>query len=394
MNKKGLILIFLFVVSTVGAVALTNAAPGDNKVDVIFNYVPSAYVDMGEVYVEFDSRFLDDNMVFGQNDVINFAFYYDVCVETWGGATTTGGGLQPEVWFYEPQNNASEGYIGSDLYNTTRFVGTFDVLLDDYDLGMTNFDIWADVGNYQDIPISLDIGWHYMTIVAAELVSDANHTEWHWEYAKDEKQFYVAETRSEVPTLQEDARFNEINVTATAVNSEDLDQGYNWTSFLVSPRPLAFSVTSYHTEELGLETDAANVTTELEVEYNASDTTLGLADGTYGLTYTSIYEMGPLTYMWILNNGDMDIANDTYTPEIIKGLRQGQNIVYFILFGFRVDDYSQLYGNPAPQLATDVALFRIWVGPLPDSTGPSFGILISVSILGLAAALLFVRRRR
>jgi hypothetical protein len=83
MNKKGLIFLFLFVVSTVSAVALTNAEQGDNKVEITIDYIPSAWVPSDNVYVEFDTRFIGDNDVFTTNDVLHFAFFYDVAVIAW-----------------------------------------------------------------------------------------------------------------------------------------------------------------------------------------------------------------------------------------------------------------------------------------------------------------------
>jgi len=403
MNKKGLVLIFLFVVSAVGAVTFTQAAT-DNQVEVTLQYIPSAYVEMGEVYVEFDSRFLDDNMVFGEDDTINFAFFYDVAVETWGGAHTYGGGIQPEMWYYEtPDPNST------CLYTETRFVGVFDVLIDQWDIGMTNFDIWADNGNYQDIVISLDIGWHTMTIVAAELISDCNHTTWEWTYAKDQKRFYVSEDKDDTAALSEDANYNAIDVLATPVNSEDLKAYYDWDSFLASPRAIAEATLNQYTIEV-MGTEAVPVVTDFALQWNTSDNVLTLADGPYGLMYDNIYEMGPATYMWIVNDQPAIIANDTFEPATLDvGLYKGQNYIYFVLFGFRVDDYSQLYGNPAPQLATSTVRFDLWLGDLPEEPTyidpcpeceecpeptPGFGIFISVSMLGLAAVLLLVRRRK
>ncbi|MCG3258902.1 MAG: hypothetical protein H7644_04095 [Candidatus Heimdallarchaeota archaeon] len=394
MNKKGLILIFLFVVSTVGFVALSNAATDDNKVDVIINYVPSAYVDMGYCWVEFDARFLDDNTVFGENDVISFSFSYDVAIEAWFGAVAPGGGLQTDEWFFEPQNNWTAGYTGTDLYNSTRFTGTMDVILDGYDMGMSNFDVGADGGTYQDIPIQLDIGWHYLTITASELVSDANHTEWSWTYSSDSKRFYVGENKDVIPTLVVAAYFNDVSVTANQVASQDLpSQGYNITDWLDAPRPVAEAVfaTQYSIDVEG--TNVTQVTTSIEANFNASDSNLNLVANIYGVVIDNIYEMGPMTYMWIVNNGEMDIANDTYEPETLTGLNVGQNYVYFLVYGFAADDIALDYGHAAPRLQVDTAIFNIWIGDLPESTGLGFGILISVSILGLAAAL-FVRRRK
>ncbi len=395
MNKKGLILIFLFVVSTVGFVALSNAATDDNKVDVTINYVPSAYIDMGYCWVEFDARFLDDNTVFGENDVISFSFSYDVAIEAWFGAVAPGGGLQTDAWFFEEQNNWTAGYTGTDLYNSTRFTGTLDVILDGYDLGMSNFDVGADGGTYQDIPIQLDIGWHYLTISAAELVSDANHTEWFWNYSYDSKRFYVGENKDVVPTLVVNAYFNDVDVLANQVASQDLpSQGYNITDWLDVPRPVAEAVFATQYSEVDEGIEGANVTASIEANFNASDTNLNLVANIDGVVMDNIYEMGPMTYMWIINNGGMDIANDTYEPETLTGLNVGQNYVYFIVYGFTADDIALDYGHAAPRVQHDVAIFHIWVGELPASTGLGFGIFISVSILGLAAALYFVRRRK
>jgi len=424
MNKKGLILIFLFVVSAFGVMFVGQADTND-KVEVTLQYIPSAYVPMGEVYVEFDSRFLDDNMVFGEDDIIHFAFFYDVAVETWGGATTTGGGVQPEYWFYEtpspyivpdPENPAQNVTY---MYTETRFIGTFNVMVDYYDIGMTNFDIWADDGTYQEIAVQLEKGWHTMTIVAAELVSDYNHTTWEWQYVKDQKRFYISDDKEDTAPLIGDALYNEIALTTTAVNSEDLNSYYVWDSFLASPRPKAEATENQYAEvELGNAT--TTVVTDIAVQYNASNNVLTLADGALGCVYDNIYEMGPLTYMWIVNDGDMLVANassweDPYEPTVLtEGLRVGQNYIYFVLFGFRVDDYSQYLGDyfgiptAAPQLACSVVRYDIWIGDLPEEPEevdpcadcpcpeptPGFGIFISVSMLGLAAVIVLLRRRK
>ena len=386
MNKKGLILIFLFVVSTVGVVASSQAA-SNNKVDVYLNYIPSAYVDMGYVWVEFDQRLIDDNDVFSQNDVISFSFYYDVAFETWGGAVAPGGGIQTEEWYYCPENNWTAGYTGVWLYNETRFAGWIDVILDGYDMGTSNFDVGVDGGTMQKIPIQLDVGYHYLTITAAELVSDGNHTEWMWEYSKDQKRFYVGETRLDVPPLLDDANYNILDVTATAVLSENLpNQGYTITEFLDNPRPLAEANNTLQKQVVDLGVEGTNVTTDIQAFWNASDTTLGLAPG---LIYSSLYEMGPNTNFWILNNGEMQFGVTEIT-----GLHKGLNWLYFTLYGFAVDDIALYSGYPAPRIQADVAIFSIWVGPLPETAGLNFGIFISVSILGLAAALYFVRRRK
>lgn len=398
MNKKGLIFVFLFVASTVGAFTIVNAEQSNNKVGVNLNYIPSAYVESGEIYVEFDSRFIENNQVFTEQDIISFSFFYDVCSLGWGGLVTTGNGWQSDDWMWaEPNNHTTWNYtVEPDFweYNVTRFAGNFNLMLDDYDLGFSNFDPAADAGSYQDIPINLEIGWHYLTIVATELVSDANHTNWHWEYAKDQKVFYVAENREDVPPLIEDA-YNNVTLVAEAVNSEDLGQYYTIDGYLSSPRPIAeVTGTGYQTIAAG--TEATPLMSTAEVQYNASDTELGLQWTSWGTEYTNWTDMGPLTYMWWVNDGDYETKD---SEELSLKLNKGQNFVFFSLFGFKVDDFAQYVAdnyaeiNGVVQLGHDMAVVRIFVGE-PAPTGLGFGILISVSMLGLVVALGIVRRRK
>ncbi len=416
MNKKGLIFVFLFVASTVGAFTIVNAEQSNNKVGVTLSHIPSAYVPSGEIYVEIDSRFIENNQVFTEQDIISFAFLYDVCSLAWGGLVTTGNGRQADDWLHLaiPNNPATWNFTVEPVfweYNTTRFAGNFNLMLDDYDLGFSNFDPAADDGTYQDIPLDLEIGWHYLTIVATELVSDGNHTEWHWEYAKDQKVFYVAENREDVPPLIEDA-YNNVTLTATKVNSEDLGQYYTIDGYLSSPRPVA-EVTGVGYQTIDAGTETAPLMSTAEVQYNASDTELGLQWTSWGTEYTNWTDMGPLTYVWWVNDGiGQNKGNGTWAGEIDPvtklqiwregetslQLQKGQNFVFFSLFGFKVDDFAQYVASPeingVVQLGHDMALIRIFVGEPVDDTGLGFGILISVSMLGLVVALGIVRRRK
>ena len=405
MNKKGLILIFLFVLSGIGISAVTNAESTSTKVDITLSYAPPAYVEHDEIYLEFDDRYLADNNIVGQDDVINFGFFYDVCLVYWwsGNVITTGGGDQPTAWASCPQNNWTAGYQGTDLYNVTRIAGNFEVLLDDYGMGWSAINVQGVSTTYQDIQLKLDIGWHYLTIIGSELVSDGNHTTFHWEYAKDDIKFYVAETRHDAASLQQEAWYNWAEPTSVPVNSEDLPDGQNYT---VTSWQDLYQPHAYVTSESFVQVDEgidANITTAVEVTYNATDTEFKMYHNeTKGITseYVSLGNMGPHTIMWFVNDGAA-VFNSTHNedPDVLP-LLKGSNIVYFAVFGFKADSWSvypyYLYyyaGTPYPVVEVSLGIIRIQVGE-PESTGPGFGIFISVSMLGLVAALAIMRRRK
>ena len=411
MNKKGLIFVLLFMVSAIGVVAFTDAKTNDNKVNITLNYLPDCYVDMGGVWVDIDKRLLSDFMVFTEDDIIDFMFYYDVAFVSFaGGANAYGGGFQPDYWFGDTQN--------PDLtYNETRLAGQITVFLDDYDLGLSNFDISGSQANtYQDIQIKLDIGWHYLTIVLSELVSDDLRTEWHWEYAQDQVKFYVAENRDDTIPLISVAD-NMAILDVEAVESMDLFGYYNWTDggwadIRPSAEPAQYSNDSISGETQQYVDPATGANASIHVIYNASDTELDLIAGGYGPMFADIFSLGPHNYTWLSTN--QGIQFDETPLELIEGV----NYIYFIVSGLRADDYSLHYANWYPTLRHATAVFKVVVGIEPEEptvtsiistettivstetqvettteTGPLFGILISVSMVGLVVAV-FLRRRK
>ena len=397
MNKKGLIFIFLFVVSTVSSIAVANAEQSDNKVEVTLDYIPSAYYEYGEVWVEIDRRMLDNSMVFGANDIIYWSFFYDIAMVSWAyapGFAAYGDGWQPDNWYFCPVNVDPDVIAEFGLYNETRFAGYFNVYLDDYDLGISDFAVEDDAGSYQEIILDLDIGWHYLTVVAAELVSDANHTEWHWEHAKDQKAFFVGEDRSVVPDPV-GLSYNTVELVANEILSEDLGQGYVIDSFAVFPRPVAEATgTSYQVVE---ETDRDTpLVSTAEFNFNASDHELVLwAPSWYGTEFHNYTEMGNYGYSWFVNDGFLESIESGVTE---LELYYGMNFIYFNVWGLVLDDYAFFYGDifgdttAIASAGHDGAVVRIFVGE-PESAGLGFGILISVSILGLVSYA-FVRKRK
>lgn len=411
MNKKGLIFILLFVVSAIGIVAFTDAKTNDNKVNITLNYLPDCYVDMGGVWVDIDKRLLSDYMVFTENDVIDFMFYYDLAFVSFvGGASAYGGGFQPDDWFYEPQN--------TDLtYNETRLAGTMTTFLDGYDLGNSNFAIESKpASTYQDIPIALDVGWHYLTIVLSELVSDDLRTEWHWEYAQDQVKFYVAENRDDIIPLISVAD-NMAILDVEAVESMDLFGYYNWTDggwadIRPSAEPAQYSDDSISGEIQQYVDPATGANASIHVIYNASDTELVLINGSNRVMFADIFSVGPHNYTWLSSSQGLQF--DETPLELIEGV----NYIYFIVSGLRADDYSLHYANYYPAMRHATAIFKVIVGIEPEETtvtstttesttivtnttivesttetGPLFGILISVSMVGLVVAVILRRRK-
>ncbi len=420
MNKKGLILIFLFVVSMFGVVALNNAEPAKKMVDITLEWAPSTYRDVGEVYVEFDKRFVDTSMVLGQGDLLRFAFFYDICINSWYAYPTPAfynGGDGCTDWYYTAENNVTEvGY----LFNETRFSGWYNVMLDDISLGGSNVELAENEGTLQDLykvkNIPLEVGWHYLTILAAELVSDANHTSWDYEYAHDSKLFYVGETRDDVPETLFPfyAPYNTVTVEQEAVAALDVPvTGYNlvndWDN--CTPRPIAVAQTGDVYQSMDIGTAAAPETVSVKAIWNSSMSDTGMTYDSQGVTgiidfptspitgeptWLDPAHMGPSAYYWVVNNYAVDPAETEFS------LYEGLNVVFFVLIGPIGDGFAMYladyYGWPLewmtiPTHAMDTAVFRIQVGPVA-ATGISFGIFISVSMLGLVTALYLMRRKR
>jgi len=72
-------------------------------------------------------------------------------------------------------------------------------------------------------------------------------------------------------------------------------------------------------------------------------------------------------------------------------LNRGVNYVVFAVVGFHAFDYAALYGIPFPTVQFSSVVYKIDV---VTGLGPSYGILISVSIFGLVAALGLKRFRK
>ncbi|MCG3221701.1 MAG: hypothetical protein H7641_10010 [Candidatus Heimdallarchaeota archaeon] len=408
MNKRGLILIFLFVIASIGALAPAYAAESSTNI-VNLSYGAPHNLDKGEVYVDLSLESYYDVELDTYD--ISFWFFVDCAISGWSGyfPGLLGYGWQMEYWYWDTPNDIIAN-PDLPLYNETRYAGQLVVMLDDYSLGLSNAD-WSavNISTYQDITIELETGWHYITVIAGELVSDDEHTEFDYQFAKDQVRFYIGKKGDAPAAYFEEATYNTANLIATPTLAADMGQAFNYSNtaeIRVLTEPTAIA-----DQTVALGTEKKPVTVDVEALYNSStgDLTLFDSDGFEGFWYgpLSLFEpgtSGPTNISWIVNDGPQ-IFGDEAT------LYKGLNYVYCVVFGIAPDPYSVGWlasatangglGRVEPALRglvgipgvyIDTAIFMITVGL--DEAGPNFGIFISVSILGLVTALFVMRRRK
>lgn len=399
MKRKGLLFIALFVVSTFLVSALPNANKS-NEVSLTLQYNPPNTVEMGELFVGIDNRILRNSQVFAHGDDIPFMFWYDVAYTAWLGAAAHLDGDACNYWLLQDYGLKPED-LGLDD-NVTRFSGTINVWLDDIDLGMSNMDIY-DGSTYQDIPIDLEIGWHYLTVIAGE--HRANSTDLSgkddmiWDWVKDEIRFYVGETSKSVlpPDVFSDST---LTINPEMIESEELMNYFNWTFRDIRPaaEPKLFKDLQQSVED---GTDAT-----LDVVYNTTwnDMELELFWGFYA-SFVGVDTMGYGDINMWANDGSLaktlsyDATEDKFILEYTGNefeLMVGRNYAYFVVSGYRANDLGQAYGGyfPGVQMASVVAIIDVVAEETPEETGSAFGIFISVSMLGLATALIIKRLRK
>ena len=399
MNKRGLILVFLFVVASFGAFAPAYAAENSNSKTVNLQYGGPHLADEGEVYV--DLVFVQDYDVNLDSHDLSFFFFFDVALTIWaapefnGYAVGSYGGGEPQVfWWYDTPNNQTL-YPTLPMYNETRFGGYLNVMLDDYSLGISNFDPSVmEPDTYQDIPLTLETGWHYLTVIAAEMVSDRDHTEFEWVYAKDQIQFYIGLEGDEPVAAVGPAEYNTVNFIATAKPSAEMGQAFNYSAYdeirvLAEPNPI------YDTQSVALGTENKPISVDVELFYNSSSGDPDFIDTAWAgpaLEFDGGHT-GDSNISWIINNGPIIFGADAEGT-----LYTGVNYVYGLVWGLQPDSGSVFYYQlgiipaPIPNVGVDIAIFTVFVGL--DEAGFGFGIFISVSILGLASALFVMRRRK
>ena len=339
--------------------------------------------------------------------VFQFSFFYDIALQMWASPEYYGynvgsyGGGEPQTyWYYDPMNNITR-YPTLDLYNETRFGGWMNVMMDDYQLGISNFAPNAlSVVSKQEIEISLANGWHYITIIATEIHTDGDHTEFNYVYLKDQVRFYVGHPEEEPNAeMHLPTEYNTVDFTATAKESMDMGSAFNYSDPLEC-RILVEPNYDLQTQSVDLGTEEEPIATDVELFYNASsgdpdffDSAIYWPSGPAMLLVGG--KTGPHNVSWVVNDYQ-DIYFGGSAP-----LQTGVNYIYGLVWGFQPDGGSvALMYNYATQyvagivwnIRVDIAIFTITVGV--DEAGPTYGIFISVSILGLVTALFLMRRRR
>jgi hypothetical protein len=313
--------------------------------------------------------------------------------EFYGYAVGSYGSGEPQVyWWYDPPNNQTL-YPELPMYNETRFGGYLNVMLDDYSLGISNFDPSVmEPDTWQDITLTLETGWHYLTVVAAEMVSDRDHTTFEWQYAKDQIKFYIGLEGDDPVAATGQAMYNTIDLIATATPSENMGQFFNYSNW-DEIRILAEPVEQYETQNLALGTEKKPVEATVEMIYNSSSGEPDFYESGWGGPALDFVggKTGVQNVSWIINDGELIFGDEGV-------LNKGINYVYGLVWGLQPDSgavyFAQLGYLPAPipNVGVDIAIFTITVGL--EEAGFGFGIFISVSILGLVTALFVMRRRK
>lgn len=393
-------LLLLVILTSVGAMTISaTAGTHDTYVDVNLNIMPKLAVEDG-FFVEINDSVIVENQIFFDNESIDIGFVYNVSYSAYyggGDEGVYGGCYQPENWFYAP--NDSNG-----VYTETRIYGTWNVYMDDFDLGISNYDPYSGTGDTtQEFTLLLKVGWHLLTIVACELVSDATRTSFEWQWLKDSVWFYVtdhtlsANKLTKLPKRSMDPSVGNAICTATPVASTDLYNGYEWDDGLgpgvpgSQIRPIAEAAD----QSLNSHTNFADNDTEvLEVNYNTTYgdfllTDVASAYNPYGqVVYASLDNFGEGDFVWWSNDNDFVYTDDATLPLLLNE----HNYVFFVVSGGHGYDYwSDAFLFPVCQVSS--VIYNIL---MEKSTGLGMGpgILISVSMFGLVAALSLKRFRK
>ncbi len=365
MNKKTMI-ILLLITSSILLIFQVKAEPKTQnfptKLNLIFQ--SASNLNRDEVFVQFNRSVLEDNTIFTAGEIINFSVELDVADV----ALLDNEPSQLDNWFFDEPDDFGR-------YTETRMLGSFNIFLDDTDLGIYQSIYWWN--RIQELDVDLEEGWHWLTIFAAEYCSDQTRSSLSWKWSKDQVRFYVCETEPE--TLPEiESVNNECQVKAMPVEHKELlvyqNDPFTWTYDNIFPRVEISGDQATSLEQILLRRrDDAY----LEVIFNASDTELALIEDEGRATFADVNQMGYCTYYWWVNDGQpLNELEGTFN------LNGGYNFVIFIVAGFSsvYDWYADGY-IPVIKFATKtvVVITDYLITPF-DFISAIFSVIILTSL--------------
>ncbi|MBY9001624.1 MAG: hypothetical protein KGD64_11950 [Candidatus Heimdallarchaeota archaeon] len=373
MNKKNTLLITMILLSTFSA--LTISGEQETKlVPVILKMVPNFAYELGpSMFIEFNRSIMADEQVYTADDDIWFGFDIDIADDTL--FSDSGEESYVNQWYFNEPDEFSE-------YNVTRLQGNFNLYLDNTDLGISNVGQFSGINTTQGIVVTLEEGWHLLTIIAGEVVSDIYHTSFSWQWAKDSLYFYVSEDPIDNPPERRQAS-NVCDVKSYPTPADQLVNQFEWTwTDIRVATELHDSDVSTLSQTLLRSVDDAYV----EVDYNYSTYPLALAEDDGYAVFQSLHHLGPGISFWWVNDGDFSLENeDTFQ------LRVGNNYVYFAAIGMKPHFRWDFESVTIPTVMVSSKVFTI----INDVSGASYGTFsVILGFISLAAIVTVFRKRK
>jgi hypothetical protein len=381
MKKNICIFLFVFVIliSSNGFTNTTKGIEDKRNVKMKLNLVKPYISELGEeVSVEFNRSIMQDNQVYTAEDEIWFGFTVDVAdyrlYDPFLGQPP-----QENVWY-----NDTPDSLG--IYSETRIIGAMNVYLDDIDLGLSSIQVFFGYNTTQDIIVTLEEGWHYLTIIAAEYVSDLSHNIFYWKYDKDQIKFYVSEEEISNPPAVKNAK-NACNVEAVPKTIDELSNPFEWSIGEIRP------YTSIPEGQIGSLVQTLHKSKDdatIEIHFNLTNSNFELTELNGSVVYVDDNHMGKGTIYWWMNDGEPTDENETSFQ-----LNKGNNYVYFAAVGFttRVNytDFGVTYIlNMMVEFNSRTYKIQNDVSVVPfDLTG----LILAISTLSIVS-ILFARKKQ
>lgn len=291
--------------------------------------------------VMIDLENTNDTVVISNDEKFHFAFFFNVAISCMASSLPDvyGGGFQPDYWYYSGEVDFTKYGDLETHYLETRMYGYLNVYLDDYCLGMSNFDSGvSDIDTNQTIAIKLSTGAHYITVIAAEYqlpyvgaTSDEAVLVW----SKVQHVFYVlANVGDPLPDMS--LRNLAVDTTGTPYSEtfEDID-GF----------PLENPV-------INLQDVDISVPTAINIDYTYNVSTDGYHSAEV-VGYLSFTNVGDGEVIWWLNNHAFASS--------LQHLRGGDNFVYICAISSHPDDYGLMYSTYYPTLRFDTIIVKLTV---------------------------------